>query len=190
LSEDVVKVLGGNQSWTPAQVKRAERFSESYPREWWALEQLPDGELRDQLTYEVAAGTMSKRNLSYLWQTADRIEAVGQETASGIKSRTRPEKGDLVEVFGTADRIVYERGRMQVEFHSQSGWLGRVIIANDDDRFLRDILPEDEVRITGLCLSNARSSSRSLIGDRPAGKKGVSKVMTIKVWDRPGGWDT
>jgi hypothetical protein len=179
--ESIEKTLGGQRQWTQEQVKRAARFAEEKPREWWAFGQIPTGALRTQYANQIANGIIDEKLLSYLFKQAARHEDSLMETAVGASGMARrPRKGDLVEVVVTIDRVIlYSGGEVELLFPTDTGWRGSVRMPRSDYRLVDIPLEPDVVlRVRGVALTGGKRVS---IGDKPGRqlKDPVERVLTL-----------
>jgi hypothetical protein len=103
-------------------------WQEKYPRHWWALQNMDDGEFKDSLVLaleHVHEGWMTEGRMRALWQKADALEAlnrgdVSEAPVKGTKGSwdikvTKAEWGD--NKFG--DHV------FRIDFTTKEGWRGR-----------------------------------------------------------------
>jgi hypothetical protein len=173
---------GAGRDRPPHQVKKAELFAKMKPRLWWAFTQLPEGQLRTRMASQIVADNLDEPSEGYLWRFADRLDDRGGK----VRRHTRPSRGDRVDVCGEIEQVILKKGgRVIVDFDSDPGWRGRLVISQDDMRFHDlEVVPESRIRVRGICLSRP-SDTIHMIGDRPGDI--TSQELRVEVIEE--GWE-
>jgi len=173
---------GAGRERPEVQVKKAELFARINPRISWAFTELPEGRLRLRMASQIGLGELDDSSKEYLWRFADRLD----DKAGRVRRHTRPTNGDRVDVCGEIDQVTLKKGgKVIVDFDSDPGWRGRVVISQDDIRFHDlEVIPGSRIRVRGICLSRS-SDTIHLIGDRPDDL--TSQELRIEILEE--GWD-
>lgn len=127
-------------------------WKKKYPRHWWALQNMKDGEFKDSLHKaldNVHKGWMTEGRMNALWRKAGELEAENRGDVVDAPVKGTKDTWNIRVIKGEWTDNNFGDHVYRADFHCLDGWKGRVETRNQKVIDVLDGLDGDTVALTG-----------------------------------------